>query len=306
MQALILAGGEGTRLRPLTYTVPKPVLPLAGRPHIAYVIDWLVGHGVDDVIVSCGHLAEGCGARSRGARARRPDPLRRGARCARHRRRDPLRGGHAGRAVLRPQRRRALRPRPDRAGRAARAHRRARDDRPLSGRGSDAATGWSTAPRTARSPSSSRSPSPHQIDTDEINAGRLPAGALGPRARSRPTGRSRSSARSSRSWSATASTGSGWRATGSTSGLPERFLEANWDILEGRVETVTAESMDADGAGGRGCEVVRMAPSSGRPCVVGPEVSDRRRRRDRALGAARRLRRGGRRRGRRTASSAPA
>jgi mannose-1-phosphate guanylyltransferase len=59
MQALILAGGEGTRLRPLTYTVPKPVLPLAGRPHIAYVIDWLVRHGVDDVIVSCGFLAEG-------------------------------------------------------------------------------------------------------------------------------------------------------------------------------------------------------------------------------------------------------
>ena len=65
MQALILAGGEGTRLRPLTYTVPKPVLPLAGRPHIAYVIDWLVRHGVDDVIVSCGHLAEGDAERSR-------------------------------------------------------------------------------------------------------------------------------------------------------------------------------------------------------------------------------------------------
>ena len=59
MQALILAGGEGTRLRPLTYTVAKPVLPLVGRPHIAYVIDWLARHGVDDVIVSCGHLAEG-------------------------------------------------------------------------------------------------------------------------------------------------------------------------------------------------------------------------------------------------------
>ena len=58
-QALILAGGEGTRLRPLTYTVPKPVLPLVGRPHVAFVIDWLVGHGVQDVIVSCGFLAEG-------------------------------------------------------------------------------------------------------------------------------------------------------------------------------------------------------------------------------------------------------
>ncbi|HET8976226.1 MAG TPA: NDP-sugar synthase [Solirubrobacterales bacterium] len=59
MQALILAGGAGTRLRPLTSTVPKPVLPLANRPHIAYVIDWLERHGVDDVVVSCGHLADG-------------------------------------------------------------------------------------------------------------------------------------------------------------------------------------------------------------------------------------------------------
>jgi mannose-1-phosphate guanylyltransferase len=59
MQALILAGGAGTRLRPLTETLPKPVLPLAGRPHIAYLIDWLAGHGVDDVVVSCGHLADG-------------------------------------------------------------------------------------------------------------------------------------------------------------------------------------------------------------------------------------------------------
>ena len=59
MQALLLAGGEGTRLRPLTNTIPKPVVPLAGRPHIAYVIDWLEEHGVDDVVVSCGHLAEG-------------------------------------------------------------------------------------------------------------------------------------------------------------------------------------------------------------------------------------------------------
>jgi mannose-1-phosphate guanylyltransferase len=58
MQALILAGGAGTRLRPLTNTVPKPVLPLANRPHIAYVIDWLERHGVDDVVVSCGHLAD--------------------------------------------------------------------------------------------------------------------------------------------------------------------------------------------------------------------------------------------------------
>jgi len=59
MQALILVGGEGTRLRPLTSNVPKPVIPLAGRPFIAYMIDWLRSHGVDDVILSCGFLPDG-------------------------------------------------------------------------------------------------------------------------------------------------------------------------------------------------------------------------------------------------------
>jgi mannose-1-phosphate guanylyltransferase len=59
MQALILAGGEGTRLRPLTSTVPKPVVPLVDRPFIAFMIDWLRSHGVDDVVMSCGHLASG-------------------------------------------------------------------------------------------------------------------------------------------------------------------------------------------------------------------------------------------------------
>ncbi|MDA0181514.1 NDP-sugar synthase [Solirubrobacter phytolaccae] len=59
MQALILAGGEGTRLRPLTSSVPKPVVPLVDRPFIVFMIDWLRRHGVDDVIMSCGHLADG-------------------------------------------------------------------------------------------------------------------------------------------------------------------------------------------------------------------------------------------------------
>jgi mannose-1-phosphate guanylyltransferase len=59
VQALILAGGEGTRLRPLTTTVPKPVVPLVDRPFIRFMIDWLHGHGVDDIVMSCGHLASG-------------------------------------------------------------------------------------------------------------------------------------------------------------------------------------------------------------------------------------------------------
>jgi mannose-1-phosphate guanylyltransferase len=57
VQALILAGGEGTRLRPLTLTVPKPVMPLAGRPFLTFMLDWLRRHGVDDVILSCGFMA---------------------------------------------------------------------------------------------------------------------------------------------------------------------------------------------------------------------------------------------------------
>jgi len=59
MQALILAGGQGTRLRPLTSNVPKPVVPLVGRPFIGYMLDWLQSHGVDDIIMSCGFLADG-------------------------------------------------------------------------------------------------------------------------------------------------------------------------------------------------------------------------------------------------------
>jgi len=59
VQALILAGGEGTRLRPLTYTTPKPVMPLAGRPFLSFMLDWAHGHGVDEVILSCGFLSDG-------------------------------------------------------------------------------------------------------------------------------------------------------------------------------------------------------------------------------------------------------
>jgi mannose-1-phosphate guanylyltransferase len=57
VQAVILVGGEGTRLRPLTSTVPKPVVPLVDRPFISFMLEWLQTHGIDDVIMSCGFLA---------------------------------------------------------------------------------------------------------------------------------------------------------------------------------------------------------------------------------------------------------
>ncbi|HEX5851824.1 MAG TPA: NDP-sugar synthase [Solirubrobacteraceae bacterium] len=59
MQAVILVGGQGTRLRPLTSTIPKPVVRLVDRPFISFMLEWLRGHGVDDVIMSCGFLADG-------------------------------------------------------------------------------------------------------------------------------------------------------------------------------------------------------------------------------------------------------
>lgn len=54
MQAVILVGGRGTRLRPLTATRPKPVITLVDRPFMAYMLEWLCGHGVTDIIMSCG------------------------------------------------------------------------------------------------------------------------------------------------------------------------------------------------------------------------------------------------------------
>lgn len=58
MQAVVLVGGEGTRLRPLTYDVPKPALTLVDRPFLAYLVEWLAGHGVEEVVFACGFLPD--------------------------------------------------------------------------------------------------------------------------------------------------------------------------------------------------------------------------------------------------------
>ena len=52
MQAVILAGGFGKRLAPLTSEVPKPLLPVGGRPILVRQIEWLRGFGVTDVILA--------------------------------------------------------------------------------------------------------------------------------------------------------------------------------------------------------------------------------------------------------------
>ena len=56
MKAMVLVGGEGTRLRPLTSTMPKPLLPLMGRSFLHHVLDHLSAHGVDEVILSSPYL----------------------------------------------------------------------------------------------------------------------------------------------------------------------------------------------------------------------------------------------------------
>jgi mannose-1-phosphate guanylyltransferase len=270
VQALILAGGEGTRLRPLTYTVPKPVLPLAGRPHVSYVIDWLVRHGVDDVIVSCGHLAEGMrraiaelepGIEIRYAE----EPDARGTAGAIRFAEDMLgerflvlngdvlcdldltalieqHGRTGARATI------ALYPVADPAGYGL-VHR--REDGEIT--------------------EFLEKPSPEQIDTDEINAGAYllersvldyvppdQAVSIEREVFPRLIGEGLYGIRLEGYWI--------------DIGTPERFLEANWDILEGRVETVIGEQLDVPVMVGEDCEIspdAELRP----PCVIGPNSS---------------------------------
>lgn len=56
MKAIILVGGVGSRMRPLTYDRPKQMLPLMGIPMIEYVFEWLVRHGVTEAVLALGYL----------------------------------------------------------------------------------------------------------------------------------------------------------------------------------------------------------------------------------------------------------
>jgi mannose-1-phosphate guanylyltransferase len=266
MQALILAGGEGTRLRPLTYTVPKPVLPLAGRPHIAYVIDWLVRHDVDDVIVSCGHLAEGVraalGEIETGARIRFAE--------------EPDARGTAG-AIRFAEEMLA-----DRffvlngdilcdldLGALTEQHERTGAVGTLALHPVSDPTGYGLIRRREDGEITEfvEKPEPDQIDTDEINAGayllersvldHIPperAVSIEREVFPRLVGEGLYGIRLAGYWI--------------DIGTPERYLEANWDILEGRVET--AWTLDEQAMVGEGCQVSPSAELRA-PCVVGPK-----------------------------------
>jgi NDP-sugar pyrophosphorylase family protein len=57
-QAVILASGQGTLMRPFTYEIPKPLIPVNGKPLLEYTIEMLRGHGISDIIITVSHLAQ--------------------------------------------------------------------------------------------------------------------------------------------------------------------------------------------------------------------------------------------------------
>ncbi len=58
MKAMILAAGKGTRVRPITYTIPKPMIPILEKPVMEFLIELLRHHGFDQIMVNVSHLAD--------------------------------------------------------------------------------------------------------------------------------------------------------------------------------------------------------------------------------------------------------
>src|SRR5438876_11505793 len=57
MKAVIMAGGEGSRLRPLTIRRPKPMVPVVDRPAILHIVELLKRHGITDLVITLQYLA---------------------------------------------------------------------------------------------------------------------------------------------------------------------------------------------------------------------------------------------------------
>ena len=58
MKAVVMAGGEGTRLRPLTSNQPKPMVPIVGKPCIEHIVELLKKHGFDDIVVTLAFMPQ--------------------------------------------------------------------------------------------------------------------------------------------------------------------------------------------------------------------------------------------------------
>jgi mannose-1-phosphate guanylyltransferase len=246
VQALVLVGGEGTRLRPLTITQPKPAVPLVDRPFISYMIEWLARHGVDDVIMACGfradllreRLGEGGGGGPRIRYIEEPEPLGTAG---------PIRYA----ADLLDERFLALN------GDVLADLDLTALDRQHSERGAVATlalypvedvSGYGLVRRRddGEIVEFLEKPDPSEVDTDEISAGAyvlersilelIPAGGAVSIEREvfpRLVGHGLYSRRLDGYWM--------------DIGTPERYLQASWDILERRVETEIGKHLGTDG-----------------------------------------------------------
>ena len=58
MKAVVMAGGEGTRLRPLTSNQPKPMVPIVGKPCMEHILELLRDHGFEDVVITVAFLPQ--------------------------------------------------------------------------------------------------------------------------------------------------------------------------------------------------------------------------------------------------------
>jgi mannose-1-phosphate guanylyltransferase len=270
MQALVLVGGEGTRLRPLTRTRPKPALPLVDRPLIRHTIDWLARHGVSEVVMACGFRPDAL-------RSALGDAIPGGPRIVYLEEPEPL--GTAGPVRLAAERgllsERFLALNGD-----------VLSDLDLTDLAATHAERGATATLAlypVEDPSSYglvrrsaegevlgflEKPDREQIDTDEINAGAyvlereiidlIPAGRAVSIEREvfpRLVGRGLHGCRLEGYWTDV--------------GTPQRYLQATWDILEGVVRT---DFERGDGAGPLIADSAETAPDAtvGPRAVVGP------------------------------------
>ncbi len=251
MQALVLVGGQGTRLRPLTLTRPKPAVPLVDRPFIRFMADWLGRHGVSDVVMACGFRAEDL-------RSALGDQIPGGPSVRYVEEPEPL--GTAGPIRLAADQ--------DLLGERflvlngdvltdldLTEHMRIHSEREalasLALYPVDDPSSYGLVRKNAETGAVTEfleKPDPSEIDTDEVNAGAyvldravvdlIPAGrqvSIEREVFPRLVGQGLFGLRLDGYWM--------------DIGTPERYLQASWDILTGRVQTEVAERINADGLG---------------------------------------------------------